>query len=295
MAKTFSNLDSKFSDPPIGAAPATRFDATVLSELKKTAKLKELPLADIEPDPTQPRKDFDEAALATLADDITRRGVLQPILVYHAKTQDPSLPARFALLAGERRWRAAKLAGLTTIPCLALPSEPTPQEKKLIQFSENDKRAGLNPIEEAEFFQALQESSGMGVREMARELSVDHTKISRALKLLKLPAFIADALRDGSLKAAQGYALADYDNPDAQQSAFDALLKGQTTAAALSGGTRTTRQPSVPSNAPSKTHKTKTIDGLTFTMTGPVKFTNKDMAERARRLADKLDPPRRVA
>jgi len=298
MSKTFSNVAQKFTtDRPLGSAAPRQFDAAVISELEKKAKLKTVAVANIQPDPTQPRKMFDETLLTELAQDIQQRGVLQPILVYASRDAATDGATRYTLLAGERRWRAAKLANLESVPALVLPSEPDARERKLMQFAENEKRTGLNPVEEAEFFSTLLEGSSVGIRELARELAIDHTKISRALKLLRVPEPVRDAIREGKLKASHGHALADITDDNEQQERFNALLRGETTAAAIANASRPSAKPPKPNDTKTdvKTNKVKTIDGLTFTMTGPIRFSNKDIAERARKLAEKLDPSEKAA
>ena len=158
-----------------------------------------LRLSQIDPTATQPRKAFDQDALASLADSIAAHGVLQPILVRQVA------PERYAIIAGERRWRAAKLAGLSEIPALVVEmDERTAAEVALI---ENIQREDLNPIEEAEGFATLAAEYGMTQEEIATRVGRSRSAVANAMRLLDLPKEVRAMVIAGSLSAGHARAL----------------------------------------------------------------------------------------
>lgn len=152
-----------------------------------------LRLSQIDPTPGQPRKSFDKEALAQLADSIARHGVLQPILVR------PVAAERYAIVAGERRWRAAKLAGLSEIPVIIVEMD----EKTAAQISliENIQREDLNPIEEAIGYETLSKEYGMTQEEISEKVGKSRSAIANALRLLDLPDEVRAAVISGRLSA----------------------------------------------------------------------------------------------
>lgn len=145
-----------------------------------------IPLEAISPDPGQPRKTFDEQALEELSQSIKQNGVLQPVIV----REEPEQPGRFILVAGERRWRAAKMAGLEEIP--AIISKGNPREISLI---ENIQREDLKPIEEAEAYQEMIEQHGYTQELLAQAVGKARTTITEILSLTKLPADLREECR----------------------------------------------------------------------------------------------------
>ena len=144
----------------------------------------------VEPNRNQPRKVFDEAELKELADSILRYGVIQPLLVREKE-------GHFEIIAGERRWRAAKLAGLKEVPVIV--REYGEQEAAEISLIENIQRKDLNPIEEAQAYQKLLEDYGMTQEMLSEVLSKSRTVITNAMRLLKLPEQVRDMVGNGSL------------------------------------------------------------------------------------------------
>lgn len=176
-----------------------------------------LNLMDIEPNKEQARKQFDEDSLAELAASIAEHGVLQPLLVR------PLLDGGYQLVAGERRWRASRMAGLTQVPVII--KEMTDDEAAVISLIENLQREDLNPIEEAFGFSSLMKDFGLTQEEAAQRVGKSRPAIANALRLLKLPEKILDMLRDGTLSAGHGRALAALDDEKIAMEIADAITK----------------------------------------------------------------------
>jgi ParB family chromosome partitioning protein len=162
-------------------------------------ELRELHVELVAPSPEQPRKRFDEEALQALADSIKERGVLQPVLVR------PRPGGRYEIVAGERRWRAAKLAGLETLPALVQQRDDAQSlEAALV---ENMAREDLNPIEAARAVAGLVEELGLTREEVGRRVGRSRVAISNLLRLLDLPDEALALVEDGSLTEGHGRAL----------------------------------------------------------------------------------------
>ena len=165
-----------------------------------------LPLREIEPDPDQPRKRFDEASLAELAASIQENGLLQPIAV-----RPKPLGAGYLIIAGERRWRAARLAGLDEVP--ALIKDVTDEQAAALALIENLQREDLDPIEVAEGCRQLIEKYGLTQETAAKRLGKSRSAVTNSLRLLNLPDDVRAKVSDGSLSA--GHAKALLGLPDA--------------------------------------------------------------------------------
>jgi len=188
--------------------------STLLSAGKGSTTVHELPVDQITPNRAQPRKRFNPATLAELAATIKAKGVAQPILVRRAGD-------RYELIAGERRWRAARLAGLRTIP--AILREATDRESLELALVENLQREDLNPLDEALSFQVLLKE--MTQEELARRVGRDRTTVANTLRLLKLPREVQDAVADGRLTAGHARAILQLDAPAAQVALFRRILR----------------------------------------------------------------------
>ena len=160
----------------------------------------EIPVADISPNPQQPRTGFDETSLAALAESITTVGLLQPVVV----RSDPS--GGYVLVAGERRWRAAKQAGLTTIPAVIRTGGDTDSLTEALV--ENLQRTDLSPLEEAAAYRQLLEDFGMTHEEVGKRVGKSRAAITNTLRLLGLPAAVQGMLERGDLSAGHARALA---------------------------------------------------------------------------------------
>lgn len=149
----------------------------------------------------QPRKEFDEEALRELADSIRENGIIQPLAV----RKNPDIDGEFEIIAGERRWRAAILAGLEEVPVIIL--DFNDQEASQAALIENIQRKNLNPIEEAEAFQALIDQFNLTQDELSKQIGKSRSHIANALRLLKLPTNVIDMVRSGKLSAGHARSL----------------------------------------------------------------------------------------
>ncbi len=163
-----------------------------------------LPINEIIPNKEQPRKTFDEVALQELADSITVHGVLQPLLVR------PLLSGGYQLIAGERRWRASRMAGLKEVPVII--KELSDSEAMEIAIIENLQREDLNPIEEAEGLQALIDKCDYTQEQVAVSVGKSRPAIANALRLLKLPEEVRQMTKEGEISAGHARALLAFDN-----------------------------------------------------------------------------------
>lgn len=156
---------------------------------------KEIPLSAIEADPNQPRTMFDPQKLEELSESIKLYGILSPILVRPSK-----LPARYLLISGERRFRAAHLAGLSSIPAIvSANSDETGDAKTLaLQLVENLQRADLSPLERSHAIGALRDAHQLSIRDIAERLSISKSAVQRSLEILELPDDLLNALREGA-------------------------------------------------------------------------------------------------
>ena len=168
---------------------------------------KTLRISDIEPNKSQPRTVFDEEAISTLADSIKEHGLLQPILVRPYKDG-------YQIVAGERRWRACRLLGMTEIP--AVVSEMTDIEVAQAAIVENLQRENLNPIEEAEGFKELADKYNMTQEEIAQKVGRSRSAITNALRLLTLPDEIVKMLSNGDITTGHAKAILAVDNAETQ-------------------------------------------------------------------------------
>jgi ParB family chromosome partitioning protein len=189
--------------------------AQVPAHLQGVVKVKnvaQIPVEKIGPDPDQPREEFDEDALGRLAESLKARGQLQPIRVRWDEGR-----GLYMILVGERRWRAARKAGLPTLSAVIVEGAIEPGELLAIQLVENCLREDLRPIEQARAFRALMDRNGWSARQVARELAIDHTGVARALALLELPAPVQDQVEQGALAPATAYELSKVEDARAQR------------------------------------------------------------------------------
>jgi ParB family chromosome partitioning protein len=187
----------------LGALIPTDVGPTLV-DVSSEGGLRDLPITSITPNPNQPRQHFDEESLGSLSDSIREVGVLQPVLVR------PREDGTFELIAGERRWRAAKRAGLATIPSLVRNADNSAALAQAIV--ENVQREQLNPLEEAAAYNQLIDDFSLTHDEVAQRVGKSRASVSNTLRLLQLPPSIQRYLRDGTLR--MGHARALLATPD---------------------------------------------------------------------------------
>lgn len=183
-----------------------------------SSSLEELPVGSIRPNPRQPRRAFEEEALSTLAASIRQLGVLQPLVVRRGPAEE------FEIVVGERRWRAAQQAGLTTVPAVVVDTDD--RGSLLRALSENLHRRDLNPIEEAAGFQQLVDEGGLTHEELAERVGLSRPAVSNALRLLSLPAGIQRMVIDGILSAGHARTLVGLPEPVAERLGRRAAAEG---------------------------------------------------------------------
>ncbi len=176
-------------------------------EAKKDSVIN-IKVGDVEPRRDQPRKDFDDESLQSLADSITIHGVLQPIIV----RENADFPGTYEIIAGERRWRASKIAGLSEIPAINVDGD----DLKVAQISlvENVQRENLNPVEEAFAYQALVERFGLTQEQLSKEVGKSRSAIANMLRLIDLPDEVLALLKDGKITSGHARAILGLDTDE---------------------------------------------------------------------------------
>lgn len=165
-----------------------------------------LKISEIEPNREQPRRDFDETSLSELAESISQHGLLQPLLVR------PLIGGGYQIVAGERRYRACRMAGLSEVP--AIIRELTDAQTMELALIENLQRENLNPLEEANGYRALLEEYGFSQEEVARSVGRSRPAVANALRLLNLPEQVREMVENGSLSAGHARALLALQNEE---------------------------------------------------------------------------------
>lgn len=176
----------------------------------------------IDPNPYQPRREFEPTALAGLSNSIREHGILQPILVTKREIETPTgLAVRYQLIAGERRWRAARMAGLSQIPAMIRRGVPDDRIRLELALIENVQREDLNPIEKAKAFKQLIDEFHLVQREISVRIGKSREAITNTLRLLTLPQDIQEGLMQGKISEGQARAiLMAGDSPAAQRQLF---------------------------------------------------------------------------
>lgn len=176
-----------------------------------------LKISEIEPNRSQPRKDFDEAALSELAVSISKHGLLQPILVR------PLTLGGYEIVAGERRYRASRMAGLTEVPVII--RELSESETMELALIENLQREDLTPLEEALGYEVLMNEHGFTQEEVARSVGKSRPAVANALRLLKLPESIAEYLKDDKISAGHARALLTLPDESIMKEVCEQIIK----------------------------------------------------------------------
>ena len=178
-----------------------------------------LRLSVIEPNPSQPRKNFDKEALKELADSIRENGLIQPLVVR------PIGEGRYILIAGERRWRACRMAGLTEAPAVIMDAD----ELRAAQLTliENLQREDLNPIEAARGYSALISDFGLTQEDAAKRIGVSRSALANTMRLLSLDGYCLELVTSGKLSAGHARALLSLDDVSVRRAAADACIERQ--------------------------------------------------------------------
>ena len=191
--------------------------SALLQEVEtKPAGVEEVELDLIDPNPLQPRRAFSEAGLKELADSIRSSGIVQPVLVRKVE-------ARFQLIVGERRWRAARLAGLKSVP--AVVRDLTDRDALELALTENLLREDLNPLEVAHGYQLLQDKFELTHEEIAARLGVNRSTVTNTLRLLRLPPEVQSMIASGALSSGHARALLGLQSADTQASLAQLIAK----------------------------------------------------------------------
>ncbi|MDO8281414.1 MAG: ParB/RepB/Spo0J family partition protein [Thermodesulfovibrionia bacterium] len=191
--------------------------SALIPEQKQSSGILELDINIITPNEYQPRRFFDDKALDDLVSSIREKGVIQPVIVRRISDR------AYELIAGERRWRASKKAGLDKIP--AIVKEAAPAEALELALIENIQREDLNPLETAEAFQRLIKDFSLTHDELSKKVGKDRATVTNYLRILKLPSEVKRWIAEGSLSIGHAKALLQIDDPIAQTAAARKIIK----------------------------------------------------------------------
>jgi len=191
-------------------------------EARPAALPSEVPVSAIAPNPRQPRHKQDPEALRELADSIREHGLIQPLVVTQAEGSMPGL-TRYQLIAGERRWAAARLAGLSRVPVIV--KEATPQQSLELALVENIQRADLNALEEAHAYQQLVEEFGLTQEQVSARVGKSRVAVTNTLRLLRLPDDAKSALLSGQITEGHARALLSLESDELQAQALRMILR----------------------------------------------------------------------
>lgn len=197
----------------IGNSNLARANMEAPAAAEASSQIRFVDVSQIIGNPSQPRQEFKEAEIIELAESIRTLGVIQPILVRPSKRPGES---NFEIVAGERRWRASKLAGLKQIPCIV--QEVSDRESLEIALVENIQRSNLNPVEEGKAYQRLMDEFSLSQEGVAQRVGKDRASVSNFIRILKLPASVLELLREGKLSMGHAKAILTIKEPAAQQS-----------------------------------------------------------------------------
>jgi ParB family transcriptional regulator, chromosome partitioning protein len=220
MAKQFGlgrGLGALIPEPEVAAAVVDRPLGPAGAGPGASAEgLLSLPLAKLRPNPEQPRRSFSEESLAELASSLKTHGLIQPILV------EAAADGSYLIVAGERRYRAAGMAGIAEVPVIVRAF--TPEKRLEIALIENVQREDLNPVEEAEAYRALMSMGGRSQEEVADVVGKSRSAVANSIRLLKLPESVLAALREGSLSAGHAKALLSVVDPGRRDILFARIV-----------------------------------------------------------------------
>jgi ParB family transcriptional regulator, chromosome partitioning protein len=225
LKATGANIDASMgagraARPLHGATPTAGASSGRMAGLVRSKDAAEIPLDRIVRDPGQPREEFDEEALARLAQSLRTRGQLQPIRVRWSEEQ-----GAYVVLVGERRWRAARMAGMAALSCVIADSPMTAEEVLAIQMIENALREDLTGMEQAKAYRSLIEANGWSARQLAGELAINPATVTRALALLELPDAVQEQVEQGGLSPAAAYEVSKLERSEDQVAVAQAAVE----------------------------------------------------------------------
>ncbi len=250
-------------------------------------------LNDIEPNREQPRKDFDEDALSELAESIAEHGLIQPIVV------KPETNGRYSIIAGERRWRACRIAGLYEVPVVI--KDVAPQELMELALIENLQREDLNAVEEALGYRSLIDSFSLTQEEVAKRVGKSRTAVTNALRLLNLTDEELQALRVGVISAGHARALLSVDDAETRKQMLEMATNGASVRELEKMSSKAKKGAKAPKKAAKNTFynevelslKNELHRKVSITSTGDGKgkitiefFSDEELSDFARRLAE---------
>ena len=257
--------------------------------------IQEIPVGELDPNPDQPRQSFDQESIAQLADSIRDQGVLQPLLVV------PASGGRYRIIAGERRYRASRVAGLETVPCIVKDIDVIRQME--IALIENLQREDLNPMEAARGIQALMKQCGYTQEKVSTRLGKSRPAVANLLRLLSLPEEVTEMVRDGLISAGHARVLAGIKDPEEQiRLAHRAADEGmsvrrleQLASAAKEKPAKKRRPAPMPAELGELQEKIRLKTGLKSALTGSItkgrivlQYSSRDELERLNELLDQI-------
>ena len=257
--------------------------------------IQEIPMGELDPNPDQPRQSFDQESIGQLADSIRDQGVLQPLLVV------PASGGRYRIIAGERRYRASRLAGLETVPCIVKDIDVIRQME--IALIENLQREDLNPMEAARGIQALMKQCGYTQEKVSARLGKSRPAVANLLRLLSLPEEVTEMVRDGLISAGHARVLAGIRDPEEQiRLAHRAADEGMSVrrleqlASAVKEKPAKKRRPApMPAELGELQEKIRLKTGLKSALTGSItkgrivlQYSSRDELERLNELLDQI-------
>jgi ParB family chromosome partitioning protein len=213
LIPTEAQQDSERVDPTL--------EQSILDPAQPVIGLVEVPIDALQTNPHQPRQKIDDDALGELASSIREHGLIQPLIVTRLESASHSI--RYQLIAGERRWRAAKMAGLSQVAVVV--KEAAPQEILELALVENLQRADLNPLEEAQAFRQLIDDFGLTQERVADRVGKSRVAVANTLRLLRASKAVKQALLSGEIREGHARALLALETAEAQQAALRTVIK----------------------------------------------------------------------
>jgi ParB family chromosome partitioning protein len=223
---------------PLGMAPPAGSVGARMAGVVNDREAAVIEVSRISPDPEQPRNEFDEEAIDRLADSLKARGQLQNVVVFWSEDL-----GSYVLVSGERRWRAARKAGLATLRCKVLDRRPEDADRLAIQLIENCVREDLRPVEQASAFRSLMASNGWSTRQLAEALNMAQGTVVYALGLLDLPEDLRARVDRGELAPRTAYEIGRLDRPEDQVTLADRVAAEGLTRDDVAAEVRASRAP----------------------------------------------------